>query len=261
MVNITHIYQGQLGLGEILNNQGYKQMLMIGSNAEFGGRDHLYQQHGNFEIYDFNSAIKEGKKKEEDFIWWGFQDSELFEYSKEKLIQLAENDEPFNFTMLTVDTHSPNGFTCPECLEEYEEQYYNVLACSSKKVVEFVEWIQEQEFYENTTIVICGDHPSMQPETFDFLNDEAYERTVLNIIINPVILPENTQNKNGTTMDMLPTTLASIGASIDGERLGLGINLFSSQKTLIDKYGKGYVKEELLKKSKFYYEKILGIEK
>lgn len=33
-------------------------------------------------------------------------------------------------------------------------------------------------------------------------------------------------------MDLFPTILASIGASIPGERLGLGTNLFSGERTL-----------------------------
>lgn len=249
---------GVTGLGEILNEQGYKQMLMIGSNAEFGGRDYLFKQHGNYEIYDFWSAVNEGKRKEEDFIWWGFPDKDLFEYSKEKITRLAEEEQPFNFTMLTADTHATDGYLCEDCLNKFDVQYFNVLDCSSRKVSQFVKWIQEQDFYENTTIVICGDHPSMRPEIFDDLEKNGYERTVLNIIINPAVIPDNAQFKNASTMDMLPTTLASIGASIQGERLGLGTNLFSQEKTLIAKYGLEYVKEELSKKSTFYDKKILN---
>lgn len=257
MESIVLFYLEHIGLGEILDKEGYNQILAIGSNAEFGGRDHLYKQHGNYEIYDFYSAVREGKKTEQDFIWWGFQDSDLFTYSKEKLTELAEKEQPFNYTMLTSDTHSPDGFYCSECENKFDKQYFNVLACSSRKVVEFVEWIMEQDFYENTTIVLCGDHLSMQPDTFDYLNELGYKRTVLDIIINPSVMPENTNNKNASTMDMLPTTLASIGATIPGEKLGLGTNLFSNKPTLIEKYGLKYVKEELSKKSKFYDEKIL----
>ena len=34
------------------------------------------------------------------------------------------------------------------------------------------------------------------------------------------------------TLDLFPTTLAALGAEIDGNRLGLGTNLFSSDQTL-----------------------------
>ena len=51
---------------------------------------------------------------------------------------------------------------------------------------------------------------------------------------------------------MFPTTLAAMGCTIEGERLGLGTNLFSATPTLIEK--RGYVQfwNELAKASDFY---------
>ena len=51
---------------------------------------------------------------------------------------------------------------------------------------------------------------------------------------------------------MLPTTLSSIGAKIEGERLGFGTNLFSGEKTLTEKYGYEKLNRELEKSSRFY---------
>lgn len=59
-------------------------------------------------------------------------------------------------------------------------------------------------------------------------------------------------------MDMYPTTLVSIGASIKGDRLGLGTNLFSGKKTLIEELGFDYLDNELNKKSNFYDDYILA---
>lgn len=243
---------GVTSLGQILKNEGYKQMLMIGSEAEFGGRKHLFKQHGDYEIFDFNTAVAEGKKSREDFVWWGYPDRDLFNYAKEKITLLSKEEQPFNFTMLTVDTHHVNGFPCEDCIFTYDEHIYNVFACSSRKVKDFVDWIKMQDFYENTTIIICGDHPSMQPNTFDDINNSGYNRTVYNTIINSAIETENNKNKYCATIDMFPTTLASLGVKIDGDRLGLGTNLFSNEETLMKKYGLDYISEELNKKSKFY---------
>ncbi|MBR3163051.1 MAG: LTA synthase family protein [Clostridia bacterium] len=248
---------GVTSLGQILKDEGYKQMLMIGSNAEFGGREHLFKQHGDYEIYDFSSAVAEEKRTKDDFVWWGYPDRDLFEYAKEKLTLLGQEEQPFNFTMLTADTHHVDGFPCEDCEEKFDQQYFNVLACSSKKVKEFVDWIQEQDFYENTTIIICGDHPSMQPETFTQIENEGYIRTVYNVIINSAVETENTKNKNCTTIDMFPTTLASMGVKIEGEKLGLGTNLLCDKDTLMAKYGLEYLKEELNKNSRFYNKKFI----
>ena len=58
-------------------------------------------------------------------------------------------------------------------------------------------------------------------------------------------------------MDLYPTTLGALGAKIEGNRLGLGTNLFSNEKTLIEKYGVEYVNKELKKVSRFYDNSIL----
>jgi len=56
---------------------------------------------------------------------------------------------------------------------------------------------------------------------------------------------------------MYPTILASIGVKIEGERLGLGTNLFSQRKTIVEELGIDSVQDELSKNSKFYNENIL----
>ena len=67
--------------------------------------------------------------------------------------------------MLTVDTHFEDGFRCELCRDDFEgNQYANAFACSSRQVSEFVRWIQEQDFYDNTTIVLNGDHLTMDSD-------------------------------------------------------------------------------------------------
>ena len=52
-------------------------------------------------------------------------------------------------------------------------------------------------------------------------------------------------------LDYFPTTLAALGAEIDGNRLGLGTNLFSYEQTLVERFGLSTVDDELEKKSRF----------
>ena len=58
-------------------------------------------------------------------------------------------------------------------------------------------------------------------------------------------------------MDLFPTTLASMGAKIEGDILGIGTNLFSDKQTLAEIYGIEKLREELTKNSQFYNKKIL----
>jgi len=245
---------GAHSIGEILEDNGYHNFLLLGSDATFGGRRNLFTQHGNYEIWDYVSAREEGKVKEH--IWWGYTDEKLFEYAKEKILNLSNQEKPFNFTMLTVDTHFQDGYTCEDCPTKWDKAYENVISCSSQKVGEFVEWIKQQDFYENTTIVISGDHLTMQAGFFELEPGQNYDKKVISLIINPAIEAENT-TRAYSTFDLYPTTLAALGVKIEGDKLALGTNLFSKEQTLIEKYGLKYVNEELKKTSIFYNNNIL----
>lgn len=254
MSEYSSFLEGAHSIGEILENNGYQNFLLLGSDAVFGGRKNLFEQHGNYEIWDVESAMEEKRISEK--VWWGYSDDNLFKFAKEKILNLSEQEQPFNFTMLTVDTHFQDGYKCEDCPDKWDEQYENVISCSSKKVGEFVNWIKQQDFYENTTIVIAGDHLSMQTDFFELEEGQEYDKKVVNIIINPAVEPVST-NRIYSTLDLYPTTLAALGATIEGNKLALGTNIFSEEKTLIEKYGVDYVNTELKKVSKFYDSNIL----
>lgn len=247
---------GIMTLGEILETQGYRQVLMMGSDATFGGRRYYFTQNGNYEIWDYQTAIQLGQIPEDYHVWWGFEDEKLFAFAKEKLTTLGTSEQPFNFTMLTADTHFEDGFLGEGCEEPFDVQYANVLTCASKQIYEFVRWIQEQPFYENTTIVITGDHLTMQSLESDFWEafpvPEDGVRTTYNAFINPAAQPKKTKGRAFTTLDFFPTTLASLGVQIEGEQLGLGTNLFSDQPTLVDQFGIEKMNRELQRRSDFF---------
>ena len=249
---------GITNLGDILDENGYYQSLMVGSVCSFGGRKVYYQTHGTDAIYELRTARADGIVPGDYFVWWGIEDKYLFEYAKQELTEISQKDEPFAFTMLTVDTHHIGGYVCEYCDGEHQEQYENVISCASKQVDEFVEWIQDQPFYEDTTIIIVGDHPSMDNGYFQRNVDEEEERRLYNCIINPAVEVEEDvlKNREFCTLDMFPTTLAAIGCEIEGERLGLGTNLFSGEETLIEEMGYEEFNEELSQRSDYYAEEF-----
>ena len=245
---------GVYSLGEILNDNGYKNYIMFGSDTTFGGRRKYFEQHGNYQIFDYYTAIEDNIISEDYYVFWGYEDAILFEYAKEKLTEISKQDGPFNFTLLTVDTHIPDGYTSDFCENFDDNVYLNAIKCSSKQVYNFVKWIQQQDFYNDTVIIISGDHKSMN--TYSFENITNNNRRTYNAFINTNIISDCTTNREFTTMDMYPTTLAALGATIEGERLGLGTNLFSCEPTLSEQYGTDYINTELLKFSTYYVECI-----
>ena len=248
-------------IGDVLEDAGYRQTLLIGSDATFGSRRQLYMEHGNFDIKDYNYAVEARWIPADYRVWWGYEDEKLFSFAKEELLNLSQSGEPFNLTMLTVDTHFEDGWVCELCQNQFEDdQYANVMACSSHQISEFIQWIRQQDFYENTTIVITGDHPTMDS---DFCEDvpEDYVRKMYTVYINPAAeTADPSLRREYTTFDDFPTTLAGLGVEIEGNRLGLGTNLFSDEMTLTELYGTDRMAQELQKKSKLMEEFAAGIE-
>lgn len=255
---------GAVTTGDILATQGYEQTLIMGTAATFGGMDFLYG-HGNFNYLDYDGVREKGLLANNYKVFWGYEDDKLYQFAKDELVRLSETGKPFHVVMETVDTHFP-GYIGKNTPTPYASAYANAISYSASELTKFVRWVQEQPFYENTTIVLIGDHTSMDPTFFkDF--DENYVRTTFNLILNPApnvanVSEEVTQNRYYANFDMFPTILASIGVKIEGERLALGTNLFSGEKTVMERSGQGmagveYVNDQLMYKSTLYNERIL----
>ncbi len=253
MLANNNFMSGITTLGDVLADKGYKQKFVCGSDGDFGGRKTYFQQHGNYDVVDLYAARKKGYIPDDYFVWWGYEDAKLYEIAKKELSELASGGEPFNFTMLTVDPHHIDGYVCEECGNEYENVTANVMKCTDRLLNNFVKWCQEQDFYEDTVIVITGDHPRM--DTSLVAGVSYYDRTVYNCFINSSN-SGGTINKNNriyTPMDIFPTVLSAMGYSIEGDRLGLGTNLFSDRRTLAEERGFEWLDTELSKSSKYYY--------
>ena len=248
---------GVTSLGDILEENGYVNEIIIGSQKEFAGVDTFFEQHGNYIIYDYFTAVKDGYVSNHNGFW-GVDDKDLLKIAKDEIKELAAGDKPFNIVVNTIDLHTPNGYICSNCKSTHDDDYKNIIECQDRLIAEFVEWCQEQDFYEDTVIVVAGDHLSMAPVVKNEYVPDKYQRSVYHAIINSDLEPVNSTNRLFTTMDMFPTILASLGFDIEGERLGLGTNLYSSKKTVMETIGKKKFKDEMSRNSKLYNKEILG---
>ena len=254
--SISSFMPGATTLGDILEKEGYHNVFMLGSDAKFGNRDVYFKEHGNYDIDDYYWARNNNKLPDKSYyVWWGYEDDKLFTYAKEELTSLAESDEPFALSLLTVDTHFVNGYLCDDCPDTFTSQYSNVFACSSKKVSELVEWIEAQPWGEDTVIVLNGDHLCMDSKYYEDM-PEDYERKTYTAIINSSKKEPDT-TRLYSTMDLFPTTLSAMGVTIKGDRLGLGTDLYSDTPTLLEELGENYLNYELSLNSTFYDKNIL----
>lgn len=256
-VNQGNYANGITSLGDILKKKGYNQEFLCGSDGNFAGRKGYFERHGGYKVYDYYTAKEDGYIPPDYFVWWGFEDKYLFQIAKDEIEKMAKQDKPFNFTMLTVDTHHIDGYICDLCSDQYSNVTANVVACTDRQIAEFVEWCKTQDFYENTVIVITGDHPRMDTSLVEGV---AYEdRTVYNCFLNTSFDSEQiNKNRTFTTMDLFPTILSAMGFEIEGERLGLGVNLFSEEKTLAEQMGFERLNNELQMSTEFYRTYVNG---
>lgn len=248
-------------LGDILAKEGYNQTFMLGSNTSFAGRRTFFKDHGDFDIEDYPAAKKENLIGKNYKVFWGYEDSKLFSFSKRQLNKIAAGSKPFNFTMLTVDTHFPEGYKDLNYQNKFNDQYLNVMNASSRQVADFISWIQKQPWYKNTTIVINGDHPTMSQSYTKKVNPN-YTRKTYTAYINAAVKRQTKGRRTYSTMDNFPTTLAALGVKIKGNRLGLGTNLFSETPTLSERYGYAKQTRELKRTSKYLnqLEKMTDVE-
>ena len=255
--NTSSYMPGAYSIGEVLGKEGYNQALLIGSVASFGGRDKYFKQHGDYTIMDYNYAIKNNWIPSDYKVWWGYEDQKLFQFAQQTLTDLAAKEEPFNLTMLTADTHFEDGYVTSATPNLFDDQYSNVIHFSDQMLGEFLTWAKAQPFYDNTTIVISGDHLTMDKNFFEDLSPD-YTRTVFNLFLNSAVQPATNKNRDFSTLDLYPSTLAAMGATITGDRLGLGTNLFSSTPTLMEKYGVKDFYNQLAQGSLYYKKNIMG---
>ena len=253
MSEYTLFLPGLTTLGDILQKEGYTNYFQCGSEAQFGGRKLFYEEHGDYQIKDYYYAISEGYIPEDYRVFWGYEDTKLFEIAKAELDKLGSSGELFNYTMLTVDTHHPEGYICEQCEEQYESSYANAISCSDRQVSEFISWLQEQDWYPDTTVILIGDHTSMAQGFWDDIG--GYVRKTYNCFLNvpEELRRDNSKNRIFNTLDYFPTILAAMGVEIEGDRLGMGTNLFSGKRTLLEELGFSY-DSELWKYSRYYVE-------
>ena len=266
MSQYSEFLPGAVSLGEILKKNNYKNVFILGTAANFAGKRIYMKKHGNYTVYDKKEIqISETHKKSEKYE--SQSDVKVMEFSKKIILELAAGNKPFDVIIQTSDTHMGH-VNLQYCKSEYEQDFQKGFDCMDSLLADFVKWAKEQSFYENTTIVIVGDHCSMSNavaagvekldnKDLSSRHSGNIKRKVYNVFINPAITPVAEKNRKFSTIDMFPTILASIGAKIEGNRLGLGTNLFSDQKTLPETYGYDYIFEEMKKKSFFYNRNLL----
>lgn len=253
---IDNFMTGGYGLGDLLYDNDYNLVFSMSSDKDFGCLGQFLKTHKNFDIRTAKEYKEQNRLAKNYSVWWGFEDEKLYQFAREDISSLAKEDKPFAYIFFTADTHSPGGYKDSNCKNNYFENIHNVYAEASKKVYTFIEWAKTQPFYDNTTILISGDHLYMGGDLYP-LTVKKDDRHPYNVFINSVKTTDKNKNRKFATFDLFPTVVESLGITFNAKGLGLGVSLFSGEKTLLEQKGLNKLNAEIERKSAFYESNLM----
>jgi phosphoglycerol transferase MdoB-like AlkP superfamily enzyme len=163
VVFIDYAKNNYKALPQLLVKNGYKTYSMHGDVPTFWNRSNIYPQLGYQKAYDLNDYVVTrpvGKGPSD------LSDEDLFSQS---LPRLESFKQPFMATLITMSSHTP--FILPNDLETlqippdttltYEQQQYlQSIHYADKAIGEFIDELKQDGLYDNSLILLWGDHGS-----------------------------------------------------------------------------------------------------
>jgi len=203
-----------IGLPRLLKDSGYYTSSAIGMSKEFYNRDSAYEYQGYDYFYSSDTFTMD------EISGMGLSDRSMFTQMADNL---EKEDSPFYSFILTLTSHYPyvldNSLISLELKEEdADTQFGNYLQAvhyTDEAIGEFIEQLKEKGLYEDSIIVLYGDHHGLNctdednnERMSDFLGYVYDYDTMLNVplIINiPGTEVHETITTVGGQVDFLPT--------------------------------------------------------
>lgn len=157
-VFFTHSGNTYNSMAERLGDNGYFTNVMHANNKSFWNRDMMYNALNLDKFYDVESyTVEDG-----DAVNWGLKDIPFFEQSVE---HMTEMPQPFYSRLITLTNHYPFHLDEPDqFIPEYDSnsgtlnRYFQTARYMDESVKLLFEDLKEKGLYENSIIVMYGDH-------------------------------------------------------------------------------------------------------
>jgi phosphoglycerol transferase len=210
-------------LGDVLRARGFENVFMNGPDLDFADLGTFLKDHGYTRRYGAREWIQAGEDAS-NMREWGLRDDRLLAHARTELTQLVATGKPFNLTILTVDTHGPEGLMSQTCRHRGAHDFSGIVTCSAQQVADFVQFIADKGWLDRINVVVQGDHIAMENPIHDALETSS-KRTIFNLIATDPV--EKLVADGITHFDMFPTLLELAGFRAEGGRLGLGYCMLS----------------------------------
>lgn len=230
---------------------GYTSAVFHGNAGSFWNRNNMYKSLGYDYFFDANDFIL----TEENSTEYGLKDKLFFQQSARYLEQLQQ---PFYAKFITLSNHFPfpydeknDSFPQANTPDESVNGYFATSNYTDQAIEEFFNYLKATGTYENSIIVLYGDHFGISdsrnqalaplldrdPDTWSELDDVQMRRVPL-IIHIPGCKAGFESDVYAGQIDVLPTLLHLLG--IDTRSLiMLGQDLLSPQKKEIVAFRNG----------------------
>ena len=158
-------------LPELMAEKGYYTSAAIGDDKDFYNRATVYPRLG------FDQFYNEENLDMDEISGLGLSDKSLF---RQMAQNLSQQEAPFYSFIITLTNHYPYVLDAPlEATLELKEEdkdtlfggYLQTIRYTDEAIEEFVEALKENGLYDNTVIVIYGDHHGL-----NCLDNENYEK-------------------------------------------------------------------------------------
>lgn len=154
-------------------------------------------------------------------------------------------------TLLTLDTHYSGTETLSKyCAQHGAKNFEDLVECTADQVADFISYIRQKGYLENTNVVILGDHLAMSNPVIDRLKDVP-ERHIFNLFVSKN-LPKTFRN-DIVHFDLFPTILDFIGIHVQKGQLALGHSVFSMSDPLPYDDRLADMRRNLMHPSPLYY--------
>lgn len=209
-------------LPDVLQVAGYEQVFMGGASLEFAGKGGFLREHGYDETLGSDQLIPQ-LENPAYVNGWGLFDDSLFSFALERFEELAASPDPFNLTILTVDTHHPSGDPSASCSEYsgIDNSILHSVHCTDYLLGAFIDQLKQHPSYENTLVVLASDHLAIRNNAFPLFPMNFQRRLYFNVLNADA---EIESDLFATPLDIAPTVLDLLDVEADISFLA-GLNL------------------------------------